>query len=69
MLYYGKPYISAIEAAEKWNVSYRRVLQYCERGKIQGADKIGKTWQAGSSMQIADHDERGTGYRLHTWRC
>jgi len=64
VLYYGKPYISAIEAAEKWNVSYRRVLQYCERGKIQGADKIGKTWMIPDSVDKPE-DGRCRGIRMN----
>lgn len=37
-------YISTKEAAEKWNISDRRVLQYCNAGRIKGAVKMGNTW-------------------------
>ena len=37
-------YITTKEAAEKWNISDRRVLQYCNAGRIEGAVKIGNTW-------------------------
>lgn len=37
-------YITTKEAAEKWNISDRRVLQYCNAGRIEGAEKMGNTW-------------------------
>lgn len=37
-------YITTKEAAEKWNISDRRVLQYCNAGRIKGAVKKGNTW-------------------------
>lgn len=37
-------YITTKEAAEKWNISDRRVLQYCNEGRIDGAEKMGNTW-------------------------
>ena len=37
-------YISIREAAEKWNVSERRVNQYCSDGRILGAQRIGRSW-------------------------
>lgn len=37
-------YITTKEAAEKWGISDRRVLQYCNEGRIKGAVKMGNTW-------------------------
>lgn len=37
-------YISAIEAAERWNLSRRRVITLCNNGRIEGAQKAGATW-------------------------
>ncbi len=37
-------YITTKEAAEKWGISDRRVLQYCNAGRIKGAVKMGNTW-------------------------
>lgn len=37
-------YITTKEAADKWGVSDRRVLQYCHAGRIEGAAKMGNTW-------------------------
>ncbi len=32
------------QAAESWGISERRVSKYCEEGRIQGAERIGKSW-------------------------
>lgn len=37
-------YISANEAAKKWNISARRVQQMCKSGEIPGAVKEGRSW-------------------------
>lgn len=37
-------YITTKEAAQKWSISDRRVLQYCNAGRIEGAVKMGNTW-------------------------
>lgn len=37
-------YITTKDAAVKWNISDRRVLQYCNDGRIKGAEKMGNTW-------------------------
>lgn len=37
-------YISASEAATKWNISARRVSILCAEGRITGAQKAGSYW-------------------------
>lgn len=37
-------YLTASEIADKWNISSRMVAYYCEKGRIDGAIKKGKTW-------------------------
>ena len=37
-------YLSAKEAAEKWNISRRRVQVLCEESRIQGAFKLSDVW-------------------------
>ena len=37
-------YISVVEFAEKYGISERTVRNYCAKGKIEGAVRIGKTW-------------------------
>lgn len=37
-------YITTKEAAAKWGISDRRILQYCNGNRIEGAVKMGNTW-------------------------
>lgn len=37
-------YITVREAAEKWQVSHRRVQVLCSQGRIKGAYRFGKSW-------------------------
>lgn len=36
--------MSVIEAAEKWNITRRRIQVLCNQGRIAGAQKIGTVW-------------------------
>lgn len=38
-------YITAIDAAKKWNMSVRSVQLHCRKGHIPGARLLGKAWQ------------------------
>ena len=44
-------YISAKEAAEKWNISQRRVAVLCGEGRIDGAMMVGNMWIIPSNAQ------------------
>ena len=37
-------YITTKEAAEKWNISERRVQILCRQGKVEGAVRLGWIW-------------------------
>lgn len=37
-------YMSVKEAADKWNVSVRRVQVYCSENRIMGLMRIGNVW-------------------------
>ncbi|WP_425059023.1 hypothetical protein SCACP_36720 [Sporomusa carbonis] len=37
-------YMTAKEAAQKWNVTVRRVQVLCVQGRIQGAARLGNMW-------------------------
>ena len=37
-------YMTINEAAEKWNLSLRRVQTICSEGMIEGAIKFGRAW-------------------------
>ncbi len=37
-------YMSVQEASNKWQISERRVLQYCKEGRIDGVTRFGRAW-------------------------
>lgn len=37
-------YITASQAAKKWNISQRRVQILCAEERIEGVFKLGETW-------------------------
>lgn len=37
-------YMSCPQAAEKWNISERRVQKLCQENRISGVSKIGYMW-------------------------
>ena len=37
-------YMTASQAAEKWNISQRRVQILCKEGRIKGVFKLGDAW-------------------------
>lgn len=37
-------YISVREAAQKWEISERRVQKLCEENRIDGIQKFGRSW-------------------------
>ena len=37
-------YITASQAAEKWNVTQRRVQILCKQNRVKGAFKLGNNW-------------------------
>ncbi len=51
-------YISVEEAAIKWKLSDRSVRNYCEKGRIEGAVLVGKTWKIPFNAQKPPRKER-----------
>ena len=39
-----KGYMTLIEAGKKWNITPRMLNTYCLNGRIEGAEKVGRTW-------------------------
>ena len=37
-------YLTTIEMSKKWGITSRRIAVLCERGRIAGVVKKGKTW-------------------------
>ena len=38
--------ITAQQAAEKWDISLRRVQDYCKKGRIDGAEACGRATES-----------------------
>lgn len=51
-----KTYITASQAADKWNISQRRVQVLCAQGRIPGVFKLGDNWAIPSSAIKPDDD-------------
>jgi hypothetical protein len=37
-------YLTTIEMSSRWNITPRRIGVLCSEGRIEGAEKKGKTW-------------------------
>ena len=44
-------YITASQAAKKWNISQRRVQILCAEGRIKGVFKLGDAWAIPESAE------------------
>lgn len=44
-------YITAKKAAEKWNITKRRVTTLCEQGRVEGAQRFGTAWAIPENTQ------------------
>ena len=51
-------FITIKQAAEKWDLTPRRVQMLCKEGKINGAQKWGNTWQIPSEATLPKEAER-----------
>ena len=60
-------YMSIKEAAEKWNVSTRRIQVYCSEGRIDGAAKLGREWAIPTLAQ-KPADKRVVSSKYIGWR-
>ena len=54
-------YMTANEAAEKWNISHRRVLTLCKENRIENVAMLGNMWIIPINAQKPD-DARSTRY-------
>ncbi len=53
-------FMTAKEAAEKWNISVRLIQRYCAQGRIKGARKSGIAWEIPSGA-VRPEDPRRNG--------
>ncbi|MEI3062423.1 MAG: hypothetical protein V8S72_05560 [Oscillospiraceae bacterium] len=51
-------YISAKEAAERWGIQVRGVLELCKAGRIQGAFKFERSWMIPASAKKPEDPRR-----------
>ena len=47
-------YISVKQAAEKWNMSSRRVQILCNQGRIVGSQRVGNVWTIPENAEKPD---------------
>lgn len=45
--------ITAKQAAEKWGLTPRRVQDLCKEGKIQGAERWGRSWMIPADLEYS----------------
>lgn len=51
-------YMTASQAAKKWNVSQRRVQILCSEGRIPGVFKLGEAWAIPADTQKPEDKRR-----------
>lgn len=60
-------YITIQEAAQKWNVSERRIQVLCTSGRLPGAQKFGRQWAIPADLEKPDDARIKSGrYRKST---
>lgn len=52
--------ITAKQAAQDWNISIRRVQDYCKTGKIKGAERFGNAWMIPPQPKPIDRRRKET---------
>lgn len=51
-------FLTASEIAKKWNISERSVRNYCQQGRVKGAELKGKTWIIPEDAEKPERVER-----------
>lgn len=60
-------YMNIKEAAEKWEISPRRIQVLCSEGRIDGASKLGREWAIPVDANKPT-DNRVTSGKYKGWR-
>ena len=55
-------YITAGQAAKKWNISQRRVQILCAEGRIRGTFKLGEAWAIPDDAEKPDDKRKAKSY-------
>lgn len=61
-------YMNIKEAADKWDISTRRIQVLCAEGRIDGASKLGREWAIPINA-IKPQDRRVTDGKYKNWRA
>lgn len=51
-------YFTTVEMSKEWNISPRRIGVLCAEGRIEGAEKKGKTWLIPKNSKRPDDKRR-----------
>lgn len=60
-------YISVKEAAEKWDITTRRIQILCSEGRISGVARLGREWAIPCVAQKPEDKRTKTG-KYKNWR-
>lgn len=52
--------LTVSEIAKKWKISERSVRNYCQQGRVKGAELKGKTWIIPGDAEKPERAERNT---------
>lgn len=50
-------FLTVSEIAKKWNISERSVRNYCQQGRVKGAELKGKLWLIPENAQKPERAE------------
>ena len=53
-------FLTVSEIAKKWNISERSVRNYCQQGRVKGAEQKGKLWLIPEDAEKPKRAERKT---------
>lgn len=59
-------YMTASQAADKWNISQRRVQILCSQNRVDGVFKLGDNWAIPENAEKPDDKRRKVGGRNET---
>ena len=55
--------MTASQAAEKWNITQRRVQILCSNGRIKGVFKLGDNWAIPENTEKPDDGRKSKGHK------
>lgn len=53
-------FLTTSEIAKKWKISERSVRNYCQQGRVKGAEQKGKLWLIPEDAEKPERAERKT---------